>query len=136
MRVQGSNATALAPAAKAARRSASGTFSLAESDAARPQNSVASLRTIGGIDALVALQGLEDPAERRRRAAIRGRAALDVLDDLKLGLLAGQIDPSALNRLRTAAAELSDSSGDAGLDSVLAEIELRVAVEIAKITPR
>ena len=35
-----------------------------------------------------------------------------------------------------AAAYLKDGSGDAGLDGVLGEIELRVEVEIAKMAPR
>ena len=37
------------------------------------------LRTRGGINALIALQGVEDPVERRRRAIKRGRRALDAL---------------------------------------------------------
>jgi hypothetical protein len=61
-----------------------------------------------------------------------GRGALDVLDDLKIGLLSGNFDSSTVIRLRAAAAELKSSSGDAGLDAVLAEIELRVEVELAK----
>lgn len=85
------------------------------------------------IDALLALQGVEDdPAERRKRSVQRGRGALDVLDDLKIGLLSGNFDASTVIRLRAAAAELKSSSGDAGLDAVLAEIELRVEVELAK----
>jgi hypothetical protein len=85
------------------------------------------------IDALLALQGVEDdPVERRKRSVQRGRGALDVLDDLKIGLLSGNFDPSTVIRLRAAAAELKSSSGDAGLDTVLAEIELRVEVELAK----
>ena len=85
------------------------------------------------IDALLALQGVEDdPVERRKRLVQRGRGALDVLDDLKIGLLSGNFDASTVNRLRAAAAELKSSSGDAGLDAVLAEIELRVEVELAK----
>jgi hypothetical protein len=57
---------------------------------------------------------------------------LDVLDDLKMGLLSGSFDASTVSRLRNAAAELKASSGDPGLDAVLAEIELRVEVELAK----
>jgi hypothetical protein len=41
-----------------------------------------------------------------------------------------------LTRLRAATAGLRDGSGDPGLDTVLAEIELRVEVEIAKMSPR
>ena len=74
----------------------------------------------------------EDPAERRKRSVQRGRGALDVLDDLKIGLLSGNFDASTVHRLRDAAADLKSSSGDSGLDAVLSEIELRVEVELAK----
>jgi adenylosuccinate synthase len=60
----------------------------------------------------------------------------DVLDELKLEVLGGTPGPSTLQRLKAATAELSDSSGDQRLDSVLAEIELRLEVEIAKMSPR
>lgn len=83
----------------------------------------------------MALQGVEDPAERRRRAVTRGRSALDVLDELKLDLLAGRLGPQVINRLKTAAASLKEATGDPGLDGVLAEIELRVEVELAKMKP-
>ena len=62
----------------------------------------------------------------------RGRGALDILDELKIGLLSGNLDASTMNRLRDAAANLKSSSGDPGLDAVLSEIELRVEVELAK----
>ncbi len=55
-----------------------------------------------------------------------------MLDDLKIGLLSGSLDQSTVQRLRNAAADLKANSGDEGLDSVLAEIELRVEVELAK----
>jgi hypothetical protein len=38
-----------------------------------------------------------------------------------------------LARLKTAAAELKDASGDPRIDQVLAEIDLRVEVELAKV---
>ena len=136
MRITAPNSTAHAREAQAPRRAASGAFRLDESDGAKPQNNVASLRTVGGIDTLVALQGVEDFTERRRRAVAKGRHSLDALDELKLGLLAGTLDSSALNRLKALAGELKVSSGDARLDGVLAEIDLRLEVEIAKLTPR
>lgn len=89
-------------------------------------------RTVSNIDALMALQGVEDPTERRKRAVRRGHSALDVLHDLKIGLLAGTPDSSLIQRLRGAANELKTISGEPGLDQVLAEIELRVEVELAK----
>ncbi len=136
MRITGPNATALAREGQATRRAGSGTFRLDDGEGVRLQNSVSGVRGLGGIDALVALQGVEDATERRRRAVTRGRRALDALDELKLGLLSGQFDAAALGRLRSLSAELKETTGEIGLDQVLAEIDLRVEVEIAKMSRR
>jgi Class II flagellar assembly regulator len=133
MRIQGSNALS-APAAKtAARRSASGTFSLDTAQSTPTAAAPTSMRSIGGIDTLLALQGVEEPGDRRRKAVKRGRNALDALDSLKLGLLSGTLDSGAMARLKSAAAGLAEATGDPALDNVLAEIELRVEVELAKM---
>src|SRR5580704_580517 len=132
MRVHGPNGTAIVTAAPSARRTSGGTFALSEASAPQAQSATVALRTLGGIDALIALQGIEEPAERRRRAVKHGRRALDALDELKLGLLAGTLDQGTLLRLKTIATDFKDGSGDEKLDSVLAEIDLRVAVELAK----
>jgi hypothetical protein len=137
MRITGPHAsTAVTAGASARRASPQGAFSLGEAETARAPGTPAALRTLGGIDALIALQGLEDPTERRRQAVRRGRVALDALDELKIGLLGGTLSQATLNKLKAAAAYLKDGSGEAGLDSVLGEIELRVEVEIAKMSPR
>ena len=132
MRVSGPNGTALVSTPSAPRRAAGGTFTLSEGQTAQPQSGPIALRTLGGIDALIALQGIEDPLERRRRAVKHGSRALDALEELKLGLLSGGLDQGILLRLKTVAADLKDASGDPGLDQVLSEIDLRVAVELAK----
>ena len=118
------------------RRAGSGGFSVDESETPKSATATASLRTVGGIDALLALQGEEGPGERRKRAVKRGGVALDVLDALKVEVLSGTLGPATLSKLKAVTAGLREGSGDAGLDSVLAEIELRVEVEIAKMSPR
>jgi Class II flagellar assembly regulator len=133
MRITGPNGTTLGSQAGSVRRTGSGGFSLPDA-AAPPETRAASTpKATAGIDALLAMQGIEeDPLERRKRSVHRGRRALDVLDDLKIGLLSGTFDASTVSRLRDAAANLKSSSGDPGLDTVLSEIELRVEVELAK----
>ena len=134
MRVFGPNGTTLGTPASTARKASTGGFVLPE-EAATTQETRAPLapRTTAGIDVLLALQGIEeDPVERRKRSVQRGKGALEVLDDLKLKLLSGNLDPSMVGRLRDVATSLKSSSGDPGLDAVLSEIELRVEVEIAK----
>ena len=138
MRVQGPNAAAVTSAsAKTRRSSAASGFALPSEEAAQSAAAPASLRSIGGIDALIALQsGDEEPGARRRRAVARGRVALDALDELKHGLLAGTLQPTVLERLKSAVTELAGDSGEPRLNAVLKEIELRVEVEIAKLTVR
>jgi hypothetical protein len=133
MRVYGLNGTGAAVVSAPVRRSASDTFSVGNETAPRAAAAAGAPRLIGGIDALLALQGFDDPLERRRRAVKRGRVALDALDALKLGLLTGSIETGALAALKAVAAELADRIGEPDLDTVLAEIELRVGVELAKI---
>jgi hypothetical protein len=132
MRVYGPNGTALASAPATARRGSAGAFTVTEQETPRNVAAAISPRTISSVDALIALQGVEDPRERKKRAVVRGRKALDVLDTLKLSLLDGSVDRSTLARLKVAAEGLTDETGDPGLDTVLGEIDLRVAVELAK----
>ena len=132
MRIYGPNGTALAGKPVGARRASGGGFTLGEQEAPRNAGAAGSLRAISTVDALIALQGVEDPTERKKRAVAKGRHALDMLDQLKIGLLDGSVDRSTLSRLKVVADGLSDASGDPGLDSVLGEIDLRVAVELAK----
>ncbi|WP_315831496.1 flagellar assembly protein FliX [Bradyrhizobium prioriisuperbiae] len=132
MRIYGSNGPTFGAPASNARRAGSSGFSLPDAAETSEARSTSAPKTVGNIDALLALQGVEDPLERRKRSFKRGKTALDVLDDLKIGLLTGELNASTVQRLRTAAADLKTVSGDPGLDAVLSEIELRVEVELAK----
>ncbi|MCP3465127.1 flagellar assembly protein FliX [Bradyrhizobium sp. CCGUVB23] len=133
MRIYGPNGTTLGAPASQTRRTGSGTFVLPDTSSTQETKSASAPKAAANIDALLALQGIEeDPVERRKRSVARGKTALDVLDDLKMGLLSGNLDASTVMRLRDAAANLKSSSGDPGLDAVLSEIELRVEVELAK----
>jgi hypothetical protein len=132
MRIYGPNGTTIGSLAATARRTSSSGFALPEAASAPESRPAVAPKAAGNIDALLAMQGIEDPAERRKRSVQRGKGALDVLDDLKIGLLSGNFDASTVTRLRHAAADLKSTSGDPGLDAVLSEIELRVEVELAK----
>ena len=60
--------------------------------APQPRHGVSPVN-IGGRDALLALQGVENGlSERSAGGRKRGRGALDALDALKLGLLSGTLD--------------------------------------------
>jgi hypothetical protein len=86
-----------------------------------------------GVDALIALQDVGGPLERKRRAVRRAGRILDVLGEIKIGLLEGELSVSDLDRLRRAIRDERDATEDPGLEAVLDEIELRAAVEMAKL---
>ena len=55
MRISGPNANAAVANAPATRRAAPGSFTLSEGETARASGSSVALRSVGGIDALMAL---------------------------------------------------------------------------------
>ena len=97
MRIYGPNGTTLGTPASNTRRTSSTGFSLPDTPAAPEETrSAAAPKAAGNIDALLAMQGVEDPTERRKRSVQRGRGALDVLD-IDEGALA-EFGLGALNR--------------------------------------
>ncbi len=85
------------------------------------------------VDALLALQeaaGETDPNTQGRR---RGEELLDRLDELRLALLEGRLTAGAIQRLATQAAAGRAQVRDPRLAEILNDIELRAAVELAKL---
>lgn len=118
--------------AGSARRSGGSAFTLPTQDAASAPRA-GGVTAAGPLDSLLAVQAQEDPQERKRRQARRGHDLLDGLDRLKAALLSGRVLPSELERLRTMLALRRETTDDPRLDEVLAHIELRAAVELAKL---
>jgi hypothetical protein len=131
MQVYATNALPPSSGAPTARRSAAGGSFTVASPTPQAPTAAGGVRPTAGIDALLVLQAIEDSTDRRKRAVKRARSALDTLDELKLGLLSGDPDPAALRRLQMLA-DIDAATGDARLDGILAEVALRVGVELAK----
>ena len=90
--------------------------------------------TLAGLDAMLMLQGQPDtPHERRRRSARRGHDLLDGLDRLKASLLSGRVATHELLTIAGRLSERAETCGDPRLDGLIADIELRAAVELAKV---
>ena len=88
---------------------------------------------IGALDSILMLQGLDDSMDGRAKAAAHGEALLDMLDQVRDGLLAGGVPRTTLNRLANAVTRRHEQFNDPKLQSVLDEIELRAHVELAKL---
>ena len=90
---------------------------------------------VGGVtalDAVLALQTEEQPAQRRARQARRGGGVLDALEELEKGLVQGRA-PGALRSELERLQRGRELTGDDGLDEVMREIDTRLAVEVAKL---
>jgi hypothetical protein len=88
---------------------------------------------VASVDALLALQNVGGPLERRRRAVGRAGRILDVLDEMKDALLGDSLGPHDMERLRRAVRDERLHTDDPNLEGVLDEIETRAAVELAKL---
>lgn len=100
--------------------------------AATASSVTAGVGGVSGVEALLALQDVGGPLERRRRMIARGGRLLDDLDRVKLALLDGADGRTALASLRRSVGEARERGGEIGLDGVLDQIDLRAAVELAK----
>jgi hypothetical protein len=135
MKVQGSSGLSPAGGGKPGAKAAGG-FSLgATAGAAGPAATVrtAGVSGVASVDALLALQEMGGPLERRRKAVNRADRILDVLDDVKIALIDGGVTPMAMDRLMRAVRAEREATDDPGLEGILNEIETRAAVELAKL---
>ena len=88
---------------------------------------------IAAVESILTLQGIDDSTSGRSRGLAHGERLLDMLDEVRDGLLAGGIPRATLNRLATAVSKRQEGFADPKLQSVLDEIELRARVELAKL---
>jgi hypothetical protein len=88
--------------------------------------------SLAAVDALLALQETGDAMTAPHRAIARGERMLDMLDEIKLALLSGQIPQAKLNRLLSVVEGQQAQVRDPGLADILGHIELRARVELAK----
>lgn len=101
--------------------------------AARETAGAAATAAATNVDTLLALQVIDTPLERRRRAVNRGSELLDGLDALKADILNGRISGDAIRRLKRALADRVEEFEDPRISAVLASIEQRAEVELAKL---
>jgi hypothetical protein len=97
-----------------------------ETDAAQ---GVARTVPVTSLDSLLALQ---EVGERDARPFKRGEETLDLLDDIRHGLLMGGIPLSKMTALTRVIAGERGHVSDPELAQILDEIDLRAQVELAK----
>jgi hypothetical protein len=91
-------------------------------------------QSVAAVENLFMLQEVAEDLPGRRKAAVkRGSDMLDRLDDIRVALLTGSLPRTQLENLRRMAQDRGDILNDPQLQTVLDDIELRVAVELAKL---
>jgi Class II flagellar assembly regulator len=82
---------------------------------------------------LLAIQETPDPTSERRRALLQGDTLLDELTELQVGLVQGWVSEDTLRRVSHLLNRPRPDLDDKALSQVLDEIEVRAAVELAKL---
>lgn len=86
-----------------------------------------------GVNSFLFLQEVSDDEVRRQKGLQQGKTAVQALEQLHRDLLLGRIPESTLRKLEDVVAKKRESFTDPRLAQLLDEIELRAAVELAKL---
>jgi hypothetical protein len=111
----------------------SATFSPVRESRGGASGEISATTPLGVLGAVLALQEVSDPPAQRRQAIERGHGLLDELHQLRVGLIEGDLLEAPLRRLTQLLENKPAAVGDQRLGAVLEAIELRAAVELAKL---
>lgn len=139
MRIENLQAPLLRSLMAALPKAASG-FSVGEGEgptarAPLPQGTNAAQALNPSVAMLVTLAAADPSIERRRKQAVNAQRGIDMLDGLHRELIAGVISPERIQAI-VEWSESFQASEDPMLASILADIEVRVRVELAKLDLR
>lgn len=93
----------------------------------------ASVAGLSGLGGLLGAQEVSEDEVQRRKAQKQGKVTLDVLAELRDALIVGTLPLSTIRNLENIVAQERGTTTDPVLNGILDEIELRAAVEIAKL---
>lgn len=109
---------------------------LAETDTASAGSRASASANLNPLAGLLSVQETEEPLEKRsrKRATQRADTILDELDEIRVGLLMGTIPMAKLEQLAQLVRAKREQFDDPKLQEILDDIELRAAVELAKLS--
>jgi hypothetical protein len=87
---------------------------------------------VQALNALLAVQEVDDATQGRGRARRRAESLLDRLEELRVAIMLGEVSLDQLERLAEVMAERREQVDDPKLAQIINEIEIRAAVELAK----
>jgi len=109
---------------------------LREASGAEATEHVQATGGMGAVSSILAVQQTADATDHKSRGLMLnyGNDLLDQLDRIRLSILSGAISKDRLQDLARRLRERKSLSDDPKLNDLIAEVELRVEVEIAKFT--
>lgn len=114
---------------------ADGSFEAFVSSGVSQPSRASATQSIAHVDALLAVQSVEDPTQKAARKRMRQRAdtLLSELDKVRDALLGGTLTLGHCVDVADVVASHREKITDPGLTAILDEIDLRAQVEIAKM---
>jgi hypothetical protein len=88
---------------------------------------------LSSLDMMLALQEVPDDEFERKRAVRQANATLDSLEELRMSILMGNVSGVQLERISARISAQQSQTQDPKLKAILNEIEIRAAVELAKM---
>jgi len=140
MKIEGPRRTDTGNVSKTSKsKSSSGTgFSQHLSSSEGSDKKVSAASGVGGvmgIDAILSMQGAGDATEqgRRMRMVTRADSILDELENLRMGLLLGELTVSQIENLAERVKTQRENLTDPQLLELIDEIDMRAQIELAKL---
>jgi|TARA_B100002003_G_C13826793_1_gene406615 hypothetical protein len=135
MKISGSGSIRSGAARRVERKGGGGgaKFRIETGAAAEAVGQAQATASVAGVGSLLALQEVPDATEKRRQAVQRSGDILDELYQLRIGLMAGSVPRQRLRRLMKLLRNRPGGYADPQLDSIISDIEVRAAVELAKL---
>ena len=92
-------------------------------------------QSIAQLDALLAIQGAEDPTQgkSKKNMVVRSNRVLDLLDTLRVKMLSGDLTVGDMIDVADVVASHREQVQDPSLTELMDEIDLRAQVELAKM---
>ena len=105
----------------------------AEAEEASVAEHVHTPAPLGSLDGMLALQEVSDQEVERKKATRKATATLDALEELRVSILMGDVSAGQLERIAVRIEQQQMYVTDPKLKALLNEIEIRAAVELAKL---
>lgn len=129
----GSGTTARVGGARRAATQQSESFRVGAPEASEAPAPLTGASGLAPVSALLAIQETGDATSERARAVQRGEDLLSRLERIRLALIDGRLPPVQLKGLMQALDRQGTAFRDPQLNEILEEIEVRAAVELAKL---